>query len=72
MWIQGVSLRSFFEPGPLFNAIVTLIKRGDVDLRILLIDRMCEQAQYRSYRERLFADPHLGFEAYLASGEHGD
>ena len=33
---------------------------------------MCEQAQYRSYRERLFADPDLSFEAYLASGKHGD
>jgi hypothetical protein len=72
VWIQGVSLRSFFEPGPLFNAIVTLIARGDVDLRILLIDRTCEQAQYRSYRERLFADEALSFEAYLASGEHSD
>lgn len=72
VWIQGVSLRSFFEPGPLFNAIVTLISRGDVDLRILMIDRTSEQAKYRSYRERLFADPDLRFETYLESGQHGE
>jgi len=71
VWIQGVSLRSFFDPGPLFNAIVTLIGDGSVDVRVLLIDRGCQQAKYRSYRERLFADQDLSFEAYLESGLHG-
>lgn len=72
VWIQGVSLRSFFEPGTLFNTIVTLIGRGNIDIRILLIDTTSEQAKYRSYREQLFANPDLSFEDYLASGQHGE
>lgn len=67
--IQGVSLRSFFDPGPLFNAIVGLIDK-EVELRILLIDSACEQAKYRSYRERLFSGPGLSLDEYLSSGQH--
>lgn len=67
--IQGVSLGSFFDPGPLFNAIVGLIDR-DVELRVLLIDNDCEQAKYRSYRERLFSGPELSFKEYLRSSQH--
>ncbi len=69
VFIQGVSLRSFFDRGPLFNAIVGLIDK-DVELRILLIDSDCEQAKYRSYREWLFSGPGLSLEEYLSSGQH--
>jgi hypothetical protein len=70
VWIQGVSLRSFFDPGPLFNAVKVLIERSDVDIRVLLIDKDSEQAKWRSYRERLFTSQSLTFESYLASGLH--
>ena len=56
VYIQGVSLKSFFEPGRLFAAVQRAIARPDVDLRIMLLDPDGTQARYRSFREHQFAD----------------
>ncbi|HEY3140640.1 MAG TPA: hypothetical protein VGJ86_05905 [Acidimicrobiales bacterium] len=61
VWLQGISLRSFFEPGKLYAALRGAMRRDDVDVRILLLDPDCEQARYRSYREPEFSD-HRGAE----------
>ena len=47
--IQGVSLHSFLKNGsPLLGALESLIRAGEVRIRMLFIDRMCEQAKFRS------------------------
>ncbi len=54
--IQGVSLHSFFEPnGKLFRALYSAIDRGHVNIRILFVDPIAEQAKFRSYRESQLA-----------------
>ena len=56
VYIKGISLKSFFEPGRLFAAVQRAIARPDVDLRILLLNPDGTQAEYRSFREHQFAD----------------
>jgi hypothetical protein len=50
LWIKGISLRSFFQYGDLFDALVKAVIRG-VEVRVLLIDPDREQAKMRSFRE---------------------
>lgn len=59
VWLQGISLKSFFEPGKLHAALRRAMRRDEVDVRILLLDPDCEQARFRSYREHDFSD-HCG------------
>jgi hypothetical protein len=56
VYILGISLKSFFEPGSLFAAVQRAIARPGVDVRILLLDPDGTQAKYRSFREHQFAD----------------
>lgn len=56
VWLQGISLKSFFEPGKLHAALRRAMRRTDVDVRILVLDPDSEQARYRSYREHDFSD----------------
>jgi hypothetical protein len=56
VWLQGISLKSFFEPGKLYAELRQALKRNDVDVRILLLNPDSEQARYRSYREHDFSD----------------
>jgi len=56
VWLQGISLKSFFEPGRLHAALRRAMRRPDVDVRVLLLDPDSEQARYRSYREHDFSD----------------
>ena len=58
VWVQGISLKSFFEVGKLYAALRRALERG-VDVRVLLLDPNSEQARYRSYREHGFSD-HCG------------
>jgi hypothetical protein len=55
VWLQGISLKSFFEWGDLYAALCRALDKG-VDVRILLLDPDSEQARYRSYREHGFTD----------------
>lgn len=64
VWIQGISLRSFFDEGALTQEMARLVEEGEVPIKVLLIDPICRQAKYRSYREQLFGKPDLGFEDY--------
>ncbi len=57
IWIQGISLHSYFKPGRLLKRILNIVKDGQVDIRVLLINRDSEQAMYRSYRELAFEVP---------------
>ncbi len=68
--LQGVSLQSFFSRGEISEAMYDLIGEGQVDIQVLILDRDCEQAAYRSYRERLLQqqDEEISFEEYRASG----
>ncbi|MBI3942274.1 MAG: hypothetical protein HY326_04610 [Chloroflexi bacterium] len=61
LYIQGISLKSFFDQGDLFAAISDLV---DVDIKILLLNPDSEQAYYRSFREYLFVKPKITFEEF--------
>jgi hypothetical protein len=68
--IQGISLHSFFAPGPLFEAIAKLVDEGRVSsVDVLLLDPNCDQARIRSYRERLLVDD-TTYEQYVKEGLH--
>jgi hypothetical protein len=52
--ILGISLRAFLQPdrgGSSRIQLCRVVRAGEVDVKILLIDPDSEQAQYRSYRE---------------------
>lgn len=68
--IQGVSLNSFFKPGALREAVSGVAENGVAELELLLLDPDCEQAKYRSYRERLFVSPGENYDDYLRQGDH--
>jgi hypothetical protein len=64
VWLQGISLKSFFEYGQLYAAVRSALDKG-VDLRILLLDPYSEQARCRSYREHGFAGHcERGYDSY--------
>jgi hypothetical protein len=68
--IQGISLHSFFGPAQrLSNLINSLIRKGDVDLKVLFIDRNCQQAKYRSFRENLLRDEDCTWEKYKSDAQ---
>ena len=62
VWVQGISLKSFFSNGPLTDKMFDLIATGRADIRVLLLDSTGEQAAYRSYRERLLQPQSLGLD----------
>ena len=70
VFIQGVSLKSYFEPGPLRDCLSRLIDAGKVKIFVLLLDPASEQAKYRSYRESLFEVPDQTFKNYISTGDH--
>ena len=53
LWIKGISLKSFFKYGDLFDSISNACLIETLDIRILLIDPNSEQARLRSFREFL-------------------
>jgi hypothetical protein len=57
LWLQGISLDSYFRSGMLFEAVKEAVKRG-WDVRILLLHPYSVQARYRSYREYVL-DPNV-------------
>ncbi len=69
IFVQGITLHSFFAPGDLLNEMSKAVERG-VDVRVLVLDPDSEQAVYRSYREQLFVDETLDFRGYRTSGLH--
>ncbi|MEV6605885.1 hypothetical protein [Kutzneria sp. NPDC051319] len=54
VWLQGISLKSFFEWGKVNAALCRALDNG-VDVRILL-DPDSERAKFRSYREHDLSD----------------
>ena len=72
LWIKGISLRSFFQFGDLFDAIREVCFRGDVDVKVLLIDPECEQAKLRSFREYLINHPGAGLEEFVDRARTGE
>jgi len=56
IWLQGISLHSFFDEGlspyNLYTEIQRAVARG-VEVKILLLDPESDQALYRAFRERL-------------------
>jgi hypothetical protein len=68
--LQGISLHSFFDSEKK-SEIPSLIERNGLKIRILFIDRMSQQAQYRSFREHILktGDQNLSYEGYLADSE---
>jgi hypothetical protein len=72
--ILGISLKSFFNE-PFFNALRQAVNRSYIkSVRILIVDRHCEQAKYRSYREYLLGQnrQQLTFDEYKQSDRHKD
>ncbi|HEY6293122.1 MAG TPA: hypothetical protein VI455_16345 [Terriglobia bacterium] len=70
--VQGISLKSFFTGGKLADRMFELIAAGTVDVKALIIDPDCEQATYRSYRERLLQPQGRGisYDEYKQSNKH--
>lgn len=70
LYIQGISLHSFFGRGDLFQAIMRLAKKG-TEIKILLLDPDSEQARFRSYREYILEHKNsdMTFEDYCADNE---
>ncbi|MDY0357735.1 MAG: hypothetical protein RBR19_17765 [Sedimentisphaerales bacterium] len=64
LWIKGISLRSFFRWGDLFDALTTVARRPDIDLRILLINPDSEQANMRSFREFAMTGSPMTFDGF--------
>ena len=56
LWIKGISLKSFFKYGDLFDAISNACSIAGLDIKVLLIDPDCDQAKIRSFREYLMND----------------
>jgi hypothetical protein len=67
VWVQGISLQSFFTAGDLYKALIGLILKGKVRIRVLLIDPECEQAKLRAFRERLFVAKDETLDSFIAS-----
>ncbi len=68
--IQGISLISYFKVGALREVLSGILEASKVDVEVLLLDPLSDQAKLRSYRERLFESPSQSFPDYLATGEH--
>lgn len=68
--IQGISLNSYFSPGPLREALHDIIVKGDVELKVLLLKPDCRQAKLRSYRERLIESASQEYDDYVRGGAH--
>lgn len=64
VYIQGITLRSFFDGKVLNRAINELVERGNVEIKILLLDPQSDQARYRSYREYLLNNPVMRRETF--------
>lgn len=69
VYMQGISLHSFFAHGPLLQAIAKLADRDNIEVRCLILDPQSEQAKYRAYREHLFGNPNRTFEEFCANNE---
>lgn len=69
VWIQGISLHSFFTRDELLRPLEDLLRKGTVDVRMLLIAPDCYQARVRAYRERLFLEPEMDFATYFKNDQ---
>lgn len=61
LYIKGISLRSFFRTGKLFDTFCKIATKEGLEVKILLIDPECEQAKFRSFREYLLKNPDTEF-----------
>jgi hypothetical protein len=68
--IQGLSLATWFNRGPLYEALQEAIIERQTPMKVLVLDPDSDQAQYWSYREHLFKDPMLTFEQYRREERH--
>jgi hypothetical protein len=69
VYVQGISLHSFFAHGQLFQAMAKLASQDGIEVKCLILDPKSEQAKYRAYREYLFGDPNLTFEQFCSNGK---
>lgn len=55
IWIQGITLRAFFDGSPLSVTLQKKIQQASAksDIRVMLLDPECDQAKIRAYREFL-------------------
>lgn len=70
LWIKGVSLRSFFQLGEIFQAIQNACHREGLSIRVMVIDPECEQAKYRSFREHLIFNADATLENFVDEVRH--
>ena len=72
LYIQGFSLNSYFDnQSSLYAAIRERVKKGDVEIKILLINPKSLSAIYRSYREyRLDPQANLSFDDFKDKQEY--
>lgn len=72
LYIQGFSLHSFFNnQSSLYAAIRERVKKGDIEIKLLLINPKSISAIYRSYREyRLDPQANLSFDEFKDKQEY--
>src|SRR6185436_9234574 len=53
LYLKGITLRTFFSDGELFDKFCEVAVKDGIEVRVLLADPECEQAKIRSFREYL-------------------
>jgi hypothetical protein len=69
VWVSGVSLAPMFSP-KLYEEMESLVGRGTVDVRLLILDPESEQAYLKTYREYLADLKNSGHRSHLPWSEY--
>ena len=64
LWIKGITLKSFFDYGELFDDIADCCSNKTLDIKILIINPKSEQAKYRSFREYLISNKEISIDNF--------
>ena len=70
LYVKGVTLRSFFSDGEIFDTFCRVATREGMKVRVLIIDPESEQAKIRSFREYLLRNPSAKWENFCERELH--
>jgi hypothetical protein len=71
VWIQGISLQSFFrQDTELYASMHRLVEAGVVTIQVLVLNPHCEQAVLRAYREFILQGQQGDLSSYKSSHGH--
>jgi hypothetical protein len=69
VWVSGISLAPMFGPR-LYEQMESLVGRGTVDVRLLILDPESEQAYLKTYREHLAGLGNSSFGSHVPWAEY--